>query len=100
MAQSTDFMDVADSDFLGSKELDDDSSGSDSEFEKYIAFSSAGNRLFGRKRPLRVVLGSGKCMLFCFFHIPFFSLCMKYFACFIRHDQFYIGSLRTFGAVN
>lgn len=59
--QSTEFMDVADTDFLGNNEHDnDDSSGSDSEFEKYFAFSVARNRLFGRKRPLHVVLGSGK----------------------------------------
>ncbi|KAE9598869.1 hypothetical protein Lalb_Chr15g0085581 [Lupinus albus] len=60
MDQSSEFMDVADSDFLDGKELDDEDSGSDSEFEKYIAFSTAQNRLFGRKRPLHVVLGSGK----------------------------------------
>ncbi|CAL0334772.1 unnamed protein product [Lupinus luteus] len=60
MDQSAEFMDVADSDFLDGKELDDEDSGSDSEFEKYIAFSTAQNRLFGRKRPLHLVLGSGK----------------------------------------
>ncbi|XP_061344894.1 reticulon-like protein B5 [Gastrolobium bilobum] len=60
MHQPTEFMDVADSDFLSNKELDDDDSEFDSEFEKYFVFSSFKNRMFGRKRPLHVVLGSGK----------------------------------------
>ncbi|KAK7302009.1 hypothetical protein RJT34_12887 [Clitoria ternatea] len=62
MAQSTELMDVADSDFLNMKELDDvdDDPDFDSEFEKYFVFSTTKNRLFGRRRPLRVLLGSGK----------------------------------------
>ncbi|KAK7305575.1 hypothetical protein VNO77_43481 [Canavalia gladiata] len=63
MPQSTEFMDVADSDFLGNKELDDDDdddSGFDSDFEKYFVFSAAKKRWFGQKMPLQVALGSGK----------------------------------------
>lgn len=60
MVQSAEFMDVADSDFLSNKELDDDDSEFDCVFEKYFVFSAAKNRFFGRKMPLHAVLGSGK----------------------------------------
>ncbi|TKY47291.1 Reticulon protein B1 [Spatholobus suberectus] len=59
MPQPTEFMDVADSDFLSNKELDDEDSEFETEFEKYFVFSTVKNRFFGRKRPLRVTLGSG-----------------------------------------
>ncbi|XP_027335598.1 reticulon-like protein B5 [Abrus precatorius] len=60
MSQTTEFMDVADSDFLINKELYDDDSEFDYEFEQYFVFSAAKSRLFGQKRPLHVALGSGK----------------------------------------
>ena len=63
MLQTTEFMDVADTDFLGNKENDyDDINDSefDSDFEKYLVLSATRNRLVGRKRPLHAVLGSGK----------------------------------------
>ncbi|KAL9320177.1 hypothetical protein ACSQ67_012016 [Phaseolus vulgaris] len=52
-------MDVADSDFLSNKETDDEDSEFETDFERYFVFSTARNRFFGRKRPLRVTLGSG-----------------------------------------
>ncbi|KAK7333088.1 hypothetical protein VNO80_29850 [Phaseolus coccineus] len=52
-------MDVADSDFLSNKEIDDEDSEFETDFERYFVFSTARNRFFGRKRPLRVTLGSG-----------------------------------------
>ncbi|RDX75683.1 Reticulon-like protein B5, partial [Mucuna pruriens] len=76
MPQPAEFMDVADSDFLSSKELDDEDSEFECEFEKYFVFSAAKNRFFGRKRPLRVTLGSGLSMLFCFFYIPSCMTCL------------------------
>ncbi|KAJ7959974.1 Reticulon-like protein [Quillaja saponaria] len=62
MLEPVDIMDVADSDFLNEDQFfeDDSNSGSDSEIEKYYVVSSTRNRLFGRNRPLHVVLGSGK----------------------------------------
>ncbi|XP_028752778.1 reticulon-like protein B3 [Neltuma alba] len=62
MPHSMELLDVADSEFLSSTEdeLDDDESeGSESEIEKYFVIPTAKNRLFGRKRPLHVVLGAG-----------------------------------------
>lgn len=61
-------MDVADSDFLSNKELDDEDSEFETDFERYFVFSTAKNRFFGRKRPLRVTLGSGLSMLFWLFY--------------------------------
>ncbi|QCD77940.1 riboflavin kinase [Vigna unguiculata] len=52
-------MDVADSDFLSNKEFDDEDSEFETDFERYFVFSTAKNRFFGRKIPLRVTLGSG-----------------------------------------
>ncbi|WVY93348.1 hypothetical protein V8G54_032436 [Vigna mungo] len=52
-------MDVADSDFLGNKEFDDEDSEFETDLERYFVFSTAKNRFFGRKIPLRVTLGSG-----------------------------------------
>jgi len=62
-------MDVADSDFLSNKETDDEDSEFETDFERYFVFSTARNRFFGRKRPLRVTLGSGLSMLFWLFYI-------------------------------
>ncbi|CAL5202723.1 unnamed protein product [Lathyrus oleraceus] len=60
MVHQVEFMDVADSDFLGhNRELDDDDSEFETVFEKYFVFSAAKNRIFARKLPLHVVLGSG-----------------------------------------
>ncbi|KAL2597823.1 hypothetical protein AAZV13_11G186300 [Glycine max] len=59
MTRPTEFMDVADSDFLGNKEFDEEDSEFETDFEKYFVYSTAKNRFFGRKRPLRVILGSG-----------------------------------------
>ncbi|KAG5090629.1 hypothetical protein JHK82_049407 [Glycine max] len=59
MPQHTEFIDVADSDFLSNKELDDEDSEFETEFEKYFVYSTAKNRFFGQKRSLRVILGSG-----------------------------------------
>lgn len=64
MVQHAEYMDVADSDFLSnSKEFDDDDSEFETVFENYFVFSAVKNSFFGRKRPLHVVLGSGKGML-------------------------------------
>ncbi|BAT88195.1 hypothetical protein VIGAN_05164100 [Vigna angularis var. angularis] len=52
-------MDVADSDFLSNKEFDDEDSEFETDLERYFVFSTAKNRFFGRKIPLRVILGSG-----------------------------------------
>ncbi|CAI8597084.1 unnamed protein product [Vicia faba] len=60
MVHQAEFMDVADSDFLGhNRELDDDDSEFETVFEKYFVFSAAKNRIFARKLPLHIVLGSG-----------------------------------------
>ncbi|XP_020203671.1 reticulon-like protein B5 [Cajanus cajan] len=59
MPLPAEFMDVADSDFLSNKELDDEDSEFETDFENYFVFSAAKNRFFGRRRPLRVTLGSG-----------------------------------------
>ncbi|CAK8566144.1 unnamed protein product [Lathyrus sativus] len=60
MVHHVEFMDVADSDFLGhNRELDDDDSEFETVFEKYFVFSAAKNRIFAPKLPLHVVLGSG-----------------------------------------
>ncbi|XP_058787858.1 reticulon-like protein B6 isoform X2 [Vicia villosa] len=60
MVHHVEFMDVADSDFLGhNRELDDDDSEFETVFEKYFVFSAAKNRFFARKLPLHFVLGSG-----------------------------------------
>ncbi|KAH1196857.1 hypothetical protein GmHk_18G050784 [Glycine max] len=53
MPQHTEFIDVADSDFLSNKELDDEDSEFETEFEKYFVYSTAKNRFFGQKRSLR-----------------------------------------------
>ncbi|XP_025631077.1 reticulon-like protein B1 [Arachis hypogaea] len=63
MVQETDFMDIADRDFLGSRDYNDDinhDSEFDSDFEHYVLLSASRRHLFGRKRPLHVILGSGK----------------------------------------
>ncbi|KAF7831206.1 reticulon-like protein B5 [Senna tora] len=63
MLEQLELLDVADSEFLSSSdddELDDDESDSESEIEKYFTIAAAKNRLFGRKRPLHVVLGAGQ----------------------------------------
>ncbi|XP_047154767.1 reticulon-like protein B1 [Vigna umbellata] len=52
-------MDVADSDLLSNKEFDDEDSEFETDLERYFVFSTAKNRFFGRKIPLRVTLGSG-----------------------------------------
>jgi len=62
-------MDVADSDFLSNKEFDDEDSEFETDFERYFVFSTAKNRFFGRKIPLRVTLGSGLSMLLWLFSI-------------------------------
>ncbi|XP_054796405.1 reticulon-like protein B3 [Prosopis cineraria] len=61
MLQSMELLDVADSDFLSSDDqLDDEESEcSESEIERYFVIPTAKNRLFGRKKPLHVVLGAG-----------------------------------------
>ncbi|KAI4307758.1 hypothetical protein L6164_030907 [Bauhinia variegata] len=62
MLKPVEIVDVADSDFLNEKHLleDDDDSDSDSDVTRYYVFAAAAqNRLFGRKRPLHLVLGSG-----------------------------------------
>ncbi|KHN18635.1 hypothetical protein glysoja_033742 [Glycine soja] len=81
MPQHTEFIDVADSDFLSNKELDDEDSEFETEFEKYFVYSTAKNRFFGQKRSLRVILGSGLSMLFCLFYTPSYMAC---FGSFIR----------------
>ncbi|MED6196766.1 hypothetical protein PIB30_050475 [Stylosanthes scabra] len=56
-----DFMDIADRDFLGSREYNDDinnDSEFDSDFEHYVLLSASRRRLFGRKRSLHAILGS------------------------------------------
>ncbi|KAI4306313.1 hypothetical protein L6164_029600 [Bauhinia variegata] len=63
MLEPMEIMDVADSDFLNEKHLieDDDDSDSDSDVSRYYVFAAAAkNRLFGRKKPLHRLLGSGK----------------------------------------
>ncbi|MED6118712.1 hypothetical protein PIB30_005184 [Stylosanthes scabra] len=58
-----DFMDIVDRDFLGSREYNDEinnDSEFDSDFEHYVLLSAARRRLFGRKRSLHAILGSGK----------------------------------------
>lgn len=54
-------LDVADSEFLSSEDEDDDESDSsaESEIDRYFVIPVAKNRLFGRQRPLHVVLGAG-----------------------------------------
>lgn len=70
MVHQVEFMDVADSDFLGhNRELDDDDSEFETVFEKYFVFSAAKNRIFARKLPLHVVLGSGIGMFACFLYV-------------------------------
>ncbi|KAJ7964349.1 Reticulon-like protein [Quillaja saponaria] len=59
MLEPVDIMDVADSDFLNEDEFFEDENDSDSEIEKYYVISTSRNRLFGCKKPLHVVLGSG-----------------------------------------
>ncbi|XP_028186522.1 uncharacterized protein LOC114373195 [Glycine soja] len=81
MTRPTEFMDVADSDFLGNKEFDEEDSEFETDFEKYFVYSTAKNRFFGRKRPLRVILGSGLSMLFCFFYTPSYMTCFESFIC-------------------
>lgn len=76
MLEQLELLDVADRDFLSSEEEpdddddsdDDDESESESDIDKFFTIAAAKNRLFGRKRPLHVVLGAGKgnVMLSCF----------------------------------
>lgn len=55
-------LDIADSDFL--KNQCDGYESSDSEIDSYCMAYAVKNRLFGRQKPLHVVLGGGLCMLF------------------------------------
>ncbi|KAM7258963.1 hypothetical protein ACFE04_014704 [Oxalis oulophora] len=56
-----DLVDGADTDFLTDQDKDNDSAcSSDSEIYKYCAMNANKNRLFGREKPLHVVLGGGK----------------------------------------
>lgn len=61
MDPAVDHMDIADSDFLSDiGDDDDDEYSSDPEIEKYYVHCiTCRNRLFGRQRPLHLVLGGG-----------------------------------------
>lgn len=61
MPETVELLAVADSEFLNSSDEDEsEAETSESEVEKqYFVIPTAKNRLFGRKRPLHVVLGAG-----------------------------------------
>lgn len=56
-------VDIADADFLSDRgedlQTDDDS---DSDIDNYCHQFTCKNRLFGRQKPLHLVLGRGRCM--------------------------------------
>lgn len=82
-------MDVADSDFLSNKEFDDEDSEFETDLERYFVFSTAKNRFFGRKIPLRVTLGSGLSMLLWLFLHHFFihDIICKFHSCCKNHIE-------------